>query len=239
MRKGPLIFIALVALWWFKPFASERLTSDVPHKLIYKEQVFGASSGDRLPMLIVLHGAGADEKDPLSLIEKVDATFRYIGFRGPESAGSGYTWARASGKSRTEADEAYGRALNDVAFSISKGVEELTDRYPTSGKPVLLGFSMGAELTYFLAGAYPGNFSAFFPVAGRLNPGLEEFFVEGEGSPIFAYHGKGDRRVRFSGGKKAVEILAALGRDVTLEEFDGGHIVPHLVLDDIAEFFNQ
>jgi len=58
-----LIALVLFAGWKFWTGPSQ-IRADVPYPLTYRTHVVGqADSGDRLPLLIVLHGAGAHEED--------------------------------------------------------------------------------------------------------------------------------------------------------------------------------
>jgi predicted esterase len=44
----------------------------------------------------------------------------------------------------------------------------LLERFPTEGKPIVLGFSSGAILAYYMAAYHGEDFSYVFPLSGRL-----------------------------------------------------------------------
>ncbi|MDQ2858309.1 MAG: phospholipase, partial [Candidatus Eremiobacteraeota bacterium] len=52
-----------------------------------------AKSGPRTPLVLLLHGRGADEYDLLDVADRLPRAFNYASVRAPVPvAGGGYTW---------------------------------------------------------------------------------------------------------------------------------------------------
>lgn len=239
MKKIFIILIAAAAFYFLDPLATSKLKSDVPFQLTYYSKVIGNSSSEELPMVIVLHGAGGDEKDALQTMETVDADYRYVSFRGPFTIRSGYRWTKGSGPTVEDAMVDYVDTLDEVAASIADGTEELMDRFGSDGKPILLGFSAGAELAYYLAGAYPESFSAVYAIAGEMrSEEFEESFEHGHSLPVFGFGGTQDTLVSAQNGQEAVDTLRGYGRRANFQSYEGGHTVPDMVLNHLADYLS-
>lgn len=233
MAKLALAILVLVGGW--KLFlAPSQIDADVAYPLRYRTQVVGpAGSGDRLPLLVVLHGAGADEEDLDGVFADFTVPVRVVSFRAPERSGSGYVWAYGRGADREEAREAHQQMFRDVAESLAVGADEVAARYPTEGKPMVFGFSQGASMAWYLGAHHPEHFAAVFAVAGAVNPELLEGLHVARRPPFFAYHGRKDGVVPLNRGQKTAGAIEALAGNVVFEEFDDGHTVPLSVREDL------
>ncbi len=233
MTKLILGACLLFAVWKFFTGPSE-IQADVSHPLTYRTQIVGAAeSGDRLPLLVVLHGSGADENDLDGAFAEFEEPIRIVSFRGPVRQGRGYTWAHGEGASPAEALAAQREMIRAVAHSIAIGADEVAERYPTVGKPMVFGFSFGASMAWFLAAYHPEHFGAIFAVAGRLDEDQVVDLKPIPRPPIFAYHGRSDSIVGLPGGKRTATRIEEVGARVAFMEFDGGHSVPPPVRSDI------
>ncbi|MCP5067481.1 MAG: hypothetical protein GY946_13030, partial [bacterium] len=160
---------------WKLFLAPSRIQVDVPYPLQYRTQIVGAASGaDRLPLLIALHGAGANEKDLDGVFADFTTPVRVVSFRGPERSGSGYVWSRGQGATQQEAKAEQEQMFREVADSIALGATEIAARFSTEGKPMVFGFSRGASMAWYLGAHHPERFDAIFAVAGELDEELLE-----------------------------------------------------------------
>ena len=230
-----LVFGVLLLFGAWKLFlAPSQIQVDVPYPLKYRTQVVGqASNGDRLPLLIALHGAGANEKDLDGVFADFTTPVRVVSFRAPERSGSGYVWSHGRGATRQEADAAQERMFREVADSIALGATEIAARYPTEGRPMVFGFSRGASMAWYVGAHHPERFDAIFVVAGDLDEKFLEGLAPARRPPFFAYHGRGDRVIAMSRGRRTAEAIERLAGRVAFEEFDGGHTVPPSVSEDV------
>lgn len=233
--KKFLIVLILIFIGWKLFLSPKQIHSAVPYKLIYREKLFGNPRTKELPMLIVLHGAGANEKDPIQYLDdnNFDIPVRVIAFRGPIRYSLGYRWAYGTGKTQEEAELAHDKMLRDVGLSIALSTDELTRRYPTTGKPFIFGFSEGATLAYYLGTNYPEKFAAIFAASGELS----SLFIPNEKKtdlpPIHGYHGINDEVIPLGIAQGTISAIKRISDKVYFTQYDAGHTVPRSALDDI------
>ena len=204
-----------VIYWWWLPHTVQGPMSDQEFEYIIRTSG-DSSSSDTLPMVIALHGNG-DTTDNFfeTLFEDFDYPARFVLVRGPvDYAGGslgGRAWPMDAGGLRE-----YGDALADA-------VPVLLERFPTEGKPIVVGFSGGAFFAYYLAACHSGLFSYIFPLSGGLSNTLS--CKSGNvGARVIAFHGKKDEVVGYNIGMVAVQNLSRRGLTAELVTFDGGHI---------------
>jgi len=212
MKK--LLFIILAvggATWWFKDPTVSVASSDVSFGYVVKYSG-NAGRGDTLPMLVALHGNGDTAKHFYeTALDQINVPARIILIKGPLSHGGGDAWPW------TAADFArYGEPINEAIASLAL-------KYPTVGKPVLLGFSGGGMMAYYQAIKHGDSYSYIFPVSGQLSNALLGDTSFRRGAKVYAFHGTKDNVISISGGREAINILRANGALVKLTEFDGDH----------------
>ena len=174
-----LLLILVCVKAYAAAFGTEQLTSQVPYQLIYSEQVYGRAKSKQLPMVLFFHGQHRDESYGLDVFDKLgvdDAGFpaiRLISFRANWTQMGRYYWA------------------NDQKLmeSVVAGARELVRRYPTRGKPILMGFGFGGAVVYDLAAQYGDMFSAAFVVDGNISGSFKEGLPGSGAKPVFhIYH---------------------------------------------------
>jgi len=211
--KQLLIIIAVIALvsFWFKDPSITTASNDVTFSYIVKYPD-GVSKSDTLPMLVAFHGNGDTAKGFYeSALNEYSAPVRIVLLKGPLRYGKGKAWPwDASGLLK------YGDAVNEV-------IRSLAIKYPTKGKPAVLGFSGGGEMAYYQAVMHGSDYSYVFPISGRLSGENLPKRLSNPGAIVYAFHGRKDQVVAFSLGQKAVSILQKNGVRTVLTEFDGRH----------------
>jgi len=206
MKNILLIIIALgIAQWWFKD----------PSIGGYDYVIKYSGSGNKdtnLSMLITLHGDGdTPENFYNTALDQFKTPARIIILKAPKSYGAGYAWPW---------DPA---SLQEAGSAMDEAVRKLTLKFPTMGKPVLMGMSGGGRMAYYQALKYGNNYSYVFPISGMLS---QEYLANDSSKPgakVFAYHGKSDSVVSFDSGMVAAKLLREHDIDVEFTEFDGGH----------------
>lgn len=168
-------------------------------------------SGEKLPLIIQLHGAGerGDGKEDLKkvdvhgfshFLEKEDADCIFVMPQCPKES----FWA------------AKVESLGKFVRQIIKEFNANTD------KVYLTGLSMGGYGTWYTAMAEPGLFAAIAPVCGggmAWNAGMIDV-------PVWAFHGVDDPTVSVTQSDEMFNALRACGKDVTYTRLDGvGHDV--------------
>lgn len=205
-----LLGIAIYS-WWIKDPVVASLNGDI--EFSYQiEYPAGGSSGRLMPMLIALHGNGGKAKNLYNyVLQDLEKPVRVILIKAP------ILWRGDGAWPGRPADlKRYGTALSEV-------VKALVLDYPTIGKPALLGYSGGGQMAYYQAIVHGDSYSYIFPVSGMFNEKMLSDQPTRIGAKVYAFHGKSDSLVGFSGGLNAVNMLKDMGADATLTASDGGH----------------
>ena len=221
MKKLVVLLLLILSIgiiyWWRSPSTVKGPSSDQKFEYIVRVSGNGGSS-DVLPMIIALHGNGDIPKNFFdTLLKDFNYPARFIVMRGtidvPSSFLSGRGWPMQD------------KDLSKCGDAISDAVSVLLERYPTKGQPIVLGFSSGAFVAYYLAAFHADQFSYIFPISGGLSGNLlrTKTVSHDNGVKVIALHSKGDGIIAFSSGTAAVESLKQIGLKAEMITFDGGH----------------
>jgi poly(3-hydroxybutyrate) depolymerase len=170
----------------------------------------GYTPDTRMPLVVMLHGAGGTARHSVDLVRKHADR---LGFIVLAPASHAYSWdiiaGRAYGPDVARIDEALSRVSSEYALD--------------PARIAIAGFSDGASYALSLGLANGRLFSrviAFSP--GFMAPPRQE------GSPrIFISHGLQDQVLPIDRcSRRIVPQLKAAGLDVDYREFPGGHTVP-------------
>jgi phospholipase/carboxylesterase len=181
------------------------------------------------PLVVGLHGFGSNPDRFIRLWRKFGDNPRFI-YACPQapyamSAGRdmGYSWFL-----HAEQDSARAAAIHVASEDyVVDAVLDLKSRYATSGI-FLLGFSQGCALTYTAGMKYHELFDGLVCFGGWLETDwlTEETVTAAQRLRVYIGHGTEDRVVQYEAGASAAERLQALGFDVVLAPFEGGHRIP-------------
>ena len=187
--------------------------------------------------VIGLHGWTGDEHSmvPVARSMELEHTKWYIP-RAPYSddMGKGFTWFSGN---------------DEVGWKYEKTFEltsELMTQVMDDGffpKDIyMIGFSMGAGLSYHVALRLDFNIGGIIPIAGMIrNP--ERLFADAteasRKTPILILHGTDDEIVTPDRGQIAYELLSEQGYCVRLELYKAKHKIPLSVNDLITGFINE
>lgn len=184
--------------------------------LSWVERVQGGAATDRLPMLVLLHGLGDTPEDFLKVGSLTSRPVRVVALRPPLPYHDGFAWFPPEGPGDGNAE-----AVRGAADLVSQTLTALVASRPTTGKPVLLGFSQGAAVSYAMVALHPDQLAAAFPVAGWLPSSLLPASMPKPGPAVLALHGDADSRVAIALGLAAVGGLQRAGADAHLDPFPG------------------
>jgi phospholipase/carboxylesterase len=197
-----------------------------------------AAHSHRPPLLVLLHGIGADEEDLLGLAPALDPRFLVVSPRAPHLARPmGYAWYAIDWSTRpptVDADQA--EASRELLATF---VAETVARHGADpGRVFLLGFSQGAILALGLSLARPDLVRGAVAHSGRLLP----VFLSGAAAPealsgleVLLQHGSDDDVVPVERGREARDLLAPLlGERASYREYDLGHSISEESLADAA-----
>lgn len=201
----------------------------------YVETVVGGGKpDDELPMIVAIHGLGDTPENFAHVFETFPEPARVILPRGIDvREGGGWSWFDI--RARDTDVEGLAAGIDAAADQIAVAVDELAERRPTVGKPIVTGFSQGGMLTFSLAVDHPDSFAAAVPVGGWLPPPLWPKDTT-KGPPILALHGTADKAVAFEPTKASVEHLEGLKREIQLKAYEGvGHALTPEIRRDLFD----
>jgi phospholipase/carboxylesterase len=139
------------------------------------------------PLVVLLHGRGADESGIISLAEHLPTGASYAAVRAPIGEGGGYAWF---------ANRGIGRPVPESLEQTTSWFRTWLDTTAPAGRPVILiGFSGGAAFAGALLLADPQRFAGTAILYGTLpfDAGIPVTPSQLAGIPVFLAHGETDR----------------------------------------------
>ena len=178
------------------------------------------------PLLLLLHGYGANEEDLFSLATYVDPRFLVVSPRAPITLAPGaYAWFNLGlGPQGFEYDS---REVRAGLEALGQFLDEVRDQYQVdSARVFLLGFSQGAMMALQLALTHPGVAAGVVALSGRALPNLDQLLSNPEalrGFPIFVAHGTIDAVLPIHHGRETRAVLSQLPVELDYHEYPMGH----------------
>ena len=209
-----VILVIMFTTWWYQDPTIEAEQSGIAFDYAVKYPA-DVAADKTLPMLIALHGNGdTPEHFFETALSDINIPTRVILLEAPISMGRGSAWPMDHPE------------LQRYADAIAEVVPRLLEKYPGRNKPVLLGFSGGGVMAYYLAASHPEAFSYIVPISGRLTHNQLATLPNKQYPPVrvVAFHGIQDALINISGGRLASQLLRERGVDIQLREFQGGHL---------------
>jgi phospholipase/carboxylesterase len=191
----------------------------------------------RPPLLVLLHGVGADEHDLLPLLPHLDPRLLAISLRAPrEAQGMGYAWydidwsTNPPGSDLAQAEESragLAALLPDLA----------RDHGADPARTFLFGFSQGGAMALAVALTHPDLLRGVVIHSGRLLDGLGARLARGpalDRLEALVLHGVDDPVLPVERGREIRDLLApVLGPRLVYAEHDAGHGVTPASLEDV------
>lgn len=196
-----------------------------------------AKRGASTPLVILLHGRGADENDLIDLAAELPRGFAYASVRGPlELPEGGYRWFEDRGVARPIAKSLAAAVAHVRAWTDGPATAEY-DRART----YLLGFSAGMMTAGALLLDEPARFAGAVLLSGALaldtgaaTPGRLS------GVPVFLAHGTADTMIPSDLVQSTQRYLRERsGADLTARTYPCGHSIVRREIGDIAAWFDE
>jgi phospholipase/carboxylesterase len=194
------------------------------------------------PLLLLLHGYGANEDDLFSLAPYLDERFMIVSARAPVVLQPmSYAWFNLGFTPQgvivnPEEVESSRRAIH-------KFIGEIVEAYNCDpGAVYLMGFSQGAMMSLAVALTYPGSAAGVVAMSGRMLPQTLSLIPDKDaliGLPIFVSHGKRDTLLPINQGRDARAKLSELPVELTYREYDMGHEISYDSLEDITRWLKE
>jgi phospholipase/carboxylesterase len=179
------------------------------------------------PLVVLLHGRGADETGIIDLAGHLPADSSYAAVRAPIPAGGGYAWFANRGIGRPIAE-----SLDQTMAWFRTWLDQVA---PAARRVILVGFSGGAAFAGGLLLADPQRFAGAAILYGTLpfDAGVPTTPARLAGVPVFLAHGETDTVIpRELLDRTWDYLLTESGASVTARRDPGGHA---LTADTIAE----
>jgi len=172
------------------------------------------------PLLVLLHGFGANEQDLLPMAARLDPRLAVASLRGPYQIRPGsYSWV--NGNSAEELDNSRRMVIECIdQVADSTGADR--------GRVYLAGFSQGAMLTLAIALTEPEKIAGAAVLSGRLAAAVRDNHASPErlrGFPILVTHGTDDRQIPVRSAHDIRQALKPMGVAVDYHEFESGHYI--------------
>jgi phospholipase/carboxylesterase len=195
---------------------------------------------DRPPLLVLLHGIGADELDLLPIADAIDPRLVAVSLRAPYPAEPmGFAWYALDWSTTPPAPdlEQAARSLQELAAALP-GLQRRFGAEPAG--TFLFGFSQGATMALGLALTRPELVRGVILHSGRVLQGLERRAAPAEklaGLETLVLHGVHDDVLPVERGRETRDLLARLlGTRLEYREHDAGHFVTRESIADAARW---
>ena len=192
------------------------------------------------PLVIMLHGFGANMRDLAGLAPSIDRDGYVYSFPNapiPFNVGLnavGYGWhpprAQASPEDFQKSEELVAGYFDEVFEQL--GV--------SPGNAVLMGFSQGGGMTYRCGLERPDVFAGLAALSATLpdQEVLRAKLPPNRTQPIFIAHGEHDARISMDTAQAAREFLETEGYSPSYHEYPMGHEIPPAVISDLVPWLN-
>src|SRR5262245_22259181 len=172
------------------------------------------------PMIVLLHGFGANERDLLPVAAQLDPRLAVASLRGPYQIRPGsYSWV--NGTTTEELDNARRMVIECIdQVAESTGADR--------SRVYLAGFSQGAMLTLAIALTEPEKIAGAAVLSGRLVAAVRDNHAAPErlrGFPILVTHGTDDQQIPIRSAHEIRQALKPMGVALDYREFESGHYI--------------
>jgi len=191
------------------------------------------------PTLIVLHGFGQRAEDFIKVFDKLPA--QGILVAAPQAPHHFYPKfpAREVGFSwltRYERDQ----SVADFIGYMRQFVELLKNQHHADPQQLyVLGFSQGVSMAYRFWVHHAMPVRGVIAVCSDLPPDVAEKLDTVPPTEVLIFHGREDQFIPLVKSREAEATLRAHGIPVELVEFDGGHYVPSLAVERVAQIIKS
>jgi phospholipase/carboxylesterase len=186
------------------------------------------------PLLVLLHGFGANEQDLLSIAARLDPRLAVASPRGPYQIRPGsYSWVNGN-----TSDE-----LRSARRMVLECIDQVADSQGADrGRVYLVGFSQGAMLTLAIALTEPEKIAGAAVLSGRLAAAVRDNHAALErlqGFPVLVTHGTEDQQIPIRSAHDIRQALKPMGVAVDYHEFESGHYLSDINVDVLNQWLKR
>jgi phospholipase/carboxylesterase len=198
-----------------------------------------------IPILLMLHGWGGNERDIYQLVPDVDKRVMIVAPRAPllardDSPGS-FKWFETL--QLATPSPASLKATLEKLVALIKELDKSSGLTIDRKQLYIAGFSQGALMSYFLAGAHSelvaGVIAHSSPFSQAIETHLRQHQSSLVGKPFFVAHGTCETQVPLEYAHWAIKTLKEVGAEVTYREFPLAHQTSVESRQVLAEWLNS
>lgn len=190
------------------------------------EQVMPRDPHEGAPLVVLLHGRGADRFDLLSLAPHLAKGAVVVTPEAPHPGapwgyGPGWAWYRFMGGSTPEPE-----SFEQAQQALAEFLAEIPAKLPIPTGPVVLGgFSQGGTMSVAYALRNPGAVPLVMNLSGFLadHPTVRATPETVRGTRFFWGHGTMDPSIPFAMGEQGRAALRAAGAELETGDYPIGH----------------
>ena len=192
------------------------------------------------PMVIMLHGFGANMQDLAGIAPVIDSQGYVYAFpNGPEALQiapnmTGYSWTHPERLRDPEEDAKTRDMLNGFFHEVMEqhGVEP--------GHAVLGGFSQGGRMAYACGLGRPDLFAGVMALSAAVfdTEPLREQLPAERTQPVFIAHGESDMTVSVEQARMTKAFLESEGYQPVYNEYPTGHEISRTLLTDLTAWLH-
>jgi phospholipase/carboxylesterase len=205
--------------------------------LKYRLEVPSGKPDDaELPLVIVLHGRGADANDLADIAPYLDDGYRFVFPNAPKpfepypGMAMGYTWFDGWPAERSSIVASRNELLSFI--------DDVVSKYPTPpGKIVLSGFSQGGLMSIDVGFRTRQQLAGLVVMSGAVYE--EDLPPFRRDLPVLLVHGAMDDVIPVLVAHRARRVLESAGVDVDYDEYPMGHEVSPESLARVGEFIHS
>lgn len=211
---------------------SQPLRSSLTHVSLPPRQ----SGRFRPPLLILLHGRGADEHDLIPVTHYLDARFHIISVRAPfRFPYGGHTWYEIVEEGKPEPKQ-----FSESFSKLETFIDDVVAYYPVAPGPFyLFGFSMGAMMALSYTMHHPERVRGVAAHSGYLPPETNGTYKWGDvaNTSILLAHGTEDGIVPVKLARATRDLFSRSNASFKYTEYPIQHSVSEESIADIDAWF--
>lgn len=199
----------------------------------------GRADTDETPLVVIMHGRGADANDLADLAPYIDGPggyrFLFPNAARPWEAAPGMTY----GFTWFDGIPAEATSLAASRRLVMEFIDEAVKRFPTPpGKIVIGGFSQGGLMALDV-GLRRDDIAGIVSMSGALSePNLPDLTARKE-RKVLIVHGTLDEMININMARRARRVLEEHGLDPEYHEFPMGHEVTMESMAVVSEFIRR
>ncbi len=191
------------------------------------------------PLLLLLHGFGADERDLLGLAPFMDERFLVASVQAPFALPfGGYAWFELyfqNGQVSGFNSDQFGQSLK----MILEFIDEIVGEHDLDAERVYVcGFSQGSMISASAVFREPEKFAGAVLMSGRAASEMmvDENIEKLKDFPVLVTHGTLDTVLPIENGRATKEILSRLPVDLEYKEYPMAHEISQESLSDVSNW---